>query len=144
MSIGELVTIKLTHPFIKGINHSAMTAPPGQEEKARSFYSGLLKMEEGAIPAHLGNLQGQVKTGLIWFVFNDAMIHIVFDEAHTPIPAGRHLCFQINDLTALHQLLTTHGHVPFGEEKLSDRERFFVKDPFDNCLEFLEFQQANA
>lgn len=37
MSIGELVTIKLTHPFIKGINHSAMTAPPGQEEKARSL-----------------------------------------------------------------------------------------------------------
>ena len=72
------------------------------------------------------------------------MIHIVFDEAHTPIPAGRHLCFLINGLTALHQSLTIHEHAPFGEEKLSDRKRFFVKDPFDNCLEFLEFQQAKA
>jgi len=52
------------------IDHVQLAMPPGEEEKARAFYGGLLGMKELAKPTELA------KRGGCWFESGDAQIHL--------------------------------------------------------------------
>tara|TARA_B100001939_G_scaffold338301_1_gene343703 strand:+ start:108 stop:521 length:414 start_codon:yes stop_codon:yes gene_type:complete len=136
MTIGDVLKTTVSHPFITRINHIALMARPGEHHQARAFYAGLLGMTEVPLP---DDLCGNSNLDLVWFVFNDVMIHVSFTDDYVPVPVGRHVCIEVENLGDLRARMEAAGCGIEEQVRLPDRERFFVSDPFGNYFEFMEF-----
>lgn len=64
--------------MITGIDHVQLAMPRGREDAARSFYAGLLGMNEVVKPPVLA-----VRGGC-WFVAGGAVVHLGVEEPFTP------------------------------------------------------------
>ncbi|MFB1081957.1 VOC family protein [Jeotgalibacillus sp. JSM ZJ347] len=114
------------------IDHVQLTAPEGSEDEARRFYSDLLGLKEMPKPV---NLRGN---GGCWFEIGDQEIHIGREESYTP-PRKAHPAFVVKNLEELRHRLSKEKIDVFEEQPIEGRTRFFVRDPFGNKLEFLEY-----
>ncbi|TFD99749.1 VOC family protein [Jeotgalibacillus salarius] len=118
--------------LFEGIDHIQLTAPAGSEDEARRFYSGLLGLKEMPKPV---NLRGN---GGCWFICGNQEIHIGREENYTP-PKKAHPAFVVKHVDELRTRLSEESVSIFEEEPIEGRTRFFVRDPFGNKLEFLEY-----
>ena len=109
---------------VTGIDHVQVAAPAGCEEDARSFYGGLLGLEELPKPEALAARGG------CWFRAGSSELHVGVEE---PFAAARkaHPGFVVDDLGALRSRLAAAG-VALDDEGW----RFYAHDPFGNRLEF--------
>lgn len=128
---------------VQKLNHICITAPPGQEKKARWFYKDILELCEIPIPEKLKNAYE-----LLWFSLPGGnILHISFEnteiqshihfEQETIIP-GPHIALEILDCKEARQILEKQGIITYDPVKLSHRNRFYGIDPFGNCIEFTE------
>jgi catechol 2,3-dioxygenase-like lactoylglutathione lyase family enzyme len=116
---------------ILALHHAALTAPSERLEEARRFYSGLLGLEEAPRPeAELG------RPG-IWYRLGETELHIQARDGAPVAASDAHPAFIVDDVLALRERLASHGVDIQDAQPLSDRVRFFARDPFGNRLEFL-------
>lgn len=120
------------NPFLTGIDHIQIVAPPGSEDIARSFYSELLGMTELPKPENL-----RVNGGC-WFQCGLQEVHIGHQSDFTPAKKA-HPGFTVNAPERLKSTLQSAGYTIDEELPIEGRSRFFTHDPFGNRLEFIAF-----
>lgn len=119
------------------LQHTSIPMPPDGHDTARQFYGNAIGMKE--VPPPTGLNPGR----LVWFLAGDGgdEIHLFVDEEMAAKSAGQHLCLQVDDLDAMRSRLTEHG-VAIQEigpnDKILNRPRFFVRDPFGNLVEIVQ------
>lgn len=105
--------------------------PPGGEDRARDFYSGLLGIPEVPKPSHLAGRGG------CWFERGALKIHLGVERdfrcAHKAHPALR-----VEGLAELVGLLGARGFRVGEDEPLEGFSRVYVADPFGNRIELME------
>jgi catechol 2,3-dioxygenase-like lactoylglutathione lyase family enzyme len=113
------------------LHHVQLAAPPECEEVARSFYGGLLGLEE--LPKPEG-LRGR---GGVWFRCGAHEIHIGVEQDFRPARKA-HPAFLVDDLDGLRERLERSGVSVREDVPLPGYRRFHASDPFGNRLEFLQ------
>ena len=119
--------------MIIGIDHIQLAAPIGSEEEARKFYSELLGMNELPKPDELKSRGG------CWFQCGSQEVHIGIQDDFTPAKKA-HPAFTVKNLELLKSRLIEFGYVINEETPIEGRSRFFTDDPFNNRIEFIEFE----
>ena len=113
--------------------HVSIPRPPGSDEETRTFYGGLLGLEEVPVPKSIQYLD------LIWYRLGDLELHL-FAEEPIADPSGRHFCFEVADLEGVRSKLIEAGYEPHERDPIPGRPRFFCDDPFNNTIEFLTIE----
>lgn len=114
-------------------DHVQLAIPVGGEDRARKFYSGILGFEEMEKPALLR------KNGGVWFQLGSINIHVGLEDPFTAAKIA-HPAIQVKNIEAMKDHLHKQ-HIDFVvDERLTDANRFYVRDPFGNRIEFLEWE----
>jgi len=120
------------YPF-SAIDHVQIAMPAGGEERARTFYAGLLGMKEMAKPAELA------RRGGCWFESGVVEIHLGVETDFRPAkkahPGLR--CFDYDGLTAR---LRTAGVEVREDDRIPGARRCHILDPFGNRIELMADQ----
>lgn len=120
---------------IVGLDHVQVAAPPGCEDAARTFYAGLLGLEEIPKPPLLRSRGG------CWFRAGGQELHVGVVEPFAPATKA-HPGLVLGSADALSELAERLAKAGIAVEwadpaELSDRARFHVHDPWGNRLELL-------
>ena len=113
--------------FIR-LDHVLITIPEQKTAEARAFYSQVMGLTE--IP---GNHPG----GAIWFEIADIQLHIR-EEAGANYSL-RHPAFEVANLKEVQQELEAKGVEITYSSVIDGRDRFFIRDPFGNRMEFIQY-----
>ncbi|GGL97837.1 VOC family protein [Nakamurella endophytica] len=124
-TVGTVGTVTYRH-----LHHAAFTLPPGQEDRARAFYTGVLGLTEIPKPATMRPIG-------CWFRHDGIEIHGVPDADFVPNRLG-HPAIVVDDLDALAERLAAHGIVVQPDDRFPGHRRFHTYDCFGNQLEFLQ------
>lgn len=116
---------------INAIDHIQLAMPPGQEEKARDFYTGVLGLTEKPKPAELA------KRGGVWFEQGSLKIHLGVEPDFRPA-AKAHPGLLVEGLKELLERCERAGFIVSGEQQIEGYSRAFVNDPFGNRIELME------
>jgi catechol 2,3-dioxygenase-like lactoylglutathione lyase family enzyme len=117
---------------IAGIDHVQLAAPPGSEEEARRFFTGVLGLDELPKPAALAEHGG------VWFACGDQQLHVGIEEEFSPA-AKAHPAFAVDGaerLAAVAARLGGAGVEVIWDQELQGTSRFYASDPWGNRLEF--------
>ena len=117
------------------IDHVQLAMPAGGEALARTFYGGVLGIQEIPKPAHLA------KRGGCWFEREDLKIHLGVEADFRPARKA-HVALLVADLHALQEKLRASGYALKEDEPLEGYHRIYVDDPFGNRIELLEPNQG--
>ncbi|WP_080874003.1 VOC family protein [Oceanobacillus timonensis] len=118
---------------LEKLDHIQLSAPKGSEEIAKKFYRDILGFAEEEKPESLK------PNGGVWFSKGDIALHIGIEEPFSPMKKA-HPAFEVSEINALQTYLENAGISTKWDSKLSNAQRFYVKDPFGNRLEFLEWK----
>ncbi|WP_211325651.1 VOC family protein [Roseimicrobium gellanilyticum] len=116
---------------IHGLDHVQLAMPAGEEDAARSFYSGVLGLREVPKPANLA------KRGGVWFEGGALRLHLGVEKEFLPARKA-HPALLVKSLPALKAHLAAAGINVVIDEPLEGYERIYVADPFGNRIELLE------
>jgi len=116
---------------LQAIDHVQLAIPPGGEDRARSFYAGLLGLAEQPKPSELA------KRGGCWFERDGLRVHLGVEEPFHPARKA-HIAFRVDDVAALATRARTAGFEVVDDGALPGHARAFIFDPFGNRLEFLQ------
>ena len=104
-------------------------------ERAQTFYGDLLGLE-------LLERPGNTDSGRpgAWFRCGEQQLHLTTerDASRANTTSGRHPAFRVANLEALRTRLSAAGVEIIAGNRFPGQERFFVRDPFGNRLEFVE------
>ncbi len=112
----------------KRLDHLLVTIPAGATVAARAFYTDVLGLTE---------IPGGHPHGAIWFAIADIQLHLR-EEAGGDVSA-RHPAFEVANLARARQELAQKGVFISYSSDIDGRQRFFIRDPFGNRIEFLEY-----
>jgi len=118
--------------MIAGIDHVQVAAPPGCEQEARRFFTGVLGLQELAKPAPLAAHGGA------WFRCGAQQLHVGVEPDFAPARKA-HPAFAVDGaerLRALAARLAGAGVEVAWDQELPGTERFYASDPWGNRLEF--------
>jgi catechol 2,3-dioxygenase-like lactoylglutathione lyase family enzyme len=118
--------------MISGIDHVAVAAPPGSEEEARRFFSGVLGLEELPKP------ESQRRYGGAWFACGGQQLHVGIEPEFAPANRA-HPAFSVDGaerLAAVAARLSAAGVEVRWDQELPGTARFYASDPWGNRLEF--------
>lgn len=113
------------------LDHVQLAMPEGEENKARSFYQGLLGLTEVEKPENLK------KRGGCWFQSGDIKIHLGVEMPFTPATKA-HPAFVVSDLNKLAEIMQQAGYRVVTDEPLVGFDRLYIDDPFGNRIEFMQ------
>ena len=113
------------------IHHVQLACPPGSEDRSRSFYAGVLGLQEIAKPPALAERGG------CWFRGHGIELHLGVEEAFQPARKAHPglLVTGIDDWAAR---LESAGYPVSFDDRFPGMRRFYSEDPHGNRLEFLE------
>jgi catechol 2,3-dioxygenase-like lactoylglutathione lyase family enzyme len=120
------------------LQHVSIPIPSGGEAAARSFYGGLLGLEERSVPPHLA------PDGFIWYRTGAPDLELHLFIGTDPPEDARHLCFELPELEELRARLEAAGHGTREPTPIAGRPRFFCRDPFGNLIEFARIDDPSA
>jgi catechol 2,3-dioxygenase-like lactoylglutathione lyase family enzyme len=115
---------------IDAIDHVQLAMPPGQEDAARAFYSGLLGIPEVPKAPELASRGG------VWFESDRVKIHLGVDTEFRPARKA-HPGLSVTDLESLTRRLREAGIEVRAAPALPGWRRVHVSDPFGNRVELL-------
>jgi catechol 2,3-dioxygenase-like lactoylglutathione lyase family enzyme len=118
---------------IYGIDHVQLSMPPGEEEKASSFYAGLLGFTEVPKPESLAGRGGA------WFESGSARVHLGVEPGMIPMKKA-HPALLVRGLAELVARLQAAGVQVTFEPPLPGYDRAHILDPFGNRIELMEVQ----
>jgi catechol 2,3-dioxygenase-like lactoylglutathione lyase family enzyme len=119
------------HVRIVSIEHVQLAMPPGREDEARRFYSGLLGIPETPKPPDLA------RRGGTWFETGRLKIHLGVEKDFQPARKA-HPALLVEGLEHLVEALQAGGHPVIDDEPLDGYYRVYVSDPFGNRIELME------
>jgi catechol 2,3-dioxygenase-like lactoylglutathione lyase family enzyme len=117
--------------FVTDIDHVQIAAPVGCEAQARSFFGGLLGLEEIEKPVPLRPRGG------CWFKVGSRQLHIGVEESFRAA-AKAHPAFAVRDIESLWAVLENAGIKCAWDDAIGGVRRFYTSDPWGNRLEFTE------
>lgn len=112
---------------VTGIDHVQLAMPPGEEQEARAFYTGLLGIPERAKPNHLA-----VRGGC-WFENGALKLHLGV-EADFRAARKAHPGLLVDNLAGLAARLDQAGVAV----EWDGPEHCYVADPFGNRIELMQ------
>lgn len=117
-----------------GIDHVQLAAPEGCESEARSFFADLLGWVEIPKPENLR------KRGGVWFQCGTHQVHIGIQKDFVPATKA-HPAFHVQNIDSLREYILQKSIQVIDDDARSDEgvKRFYLKDPFGNRIEFLEW-----
>jgi catechol 2,3-dioxygenase-like lactoylglutathione lyase family enzyme len=117
------------------IHHVQLACPAGSEDRSRSFYAGVLGLDEIAKPPALAERGG------CWFRGHGIELHLGVEQDFQPARKAHPglLVTNIDDWAAR---LDAAGYPVSFDDKFTGMRRFYSEDPHGNRLEFLEPSQA--
>lgn len=118
-----------TYPF-STIDHVQLAMPPGEEARARAFYSGLLGMMEVAKPSELA------KRGGCWFACGPVQLHLGVENEFRPAKKA-HPALRCFDYTGLVARLSSAGIEIKQDDSIPGVQRCHISDPFGNRIELI-------
>ena len=112
------------------IDHVQLAMPPGAENSARAFYSGLLGMNEIPKPTELA------KRGGCWFQSGSVQIHLGVEDDFRPAKKAHPalLCASYDDLVCG---LRAAGVTAHDVKDIPGARRCHIHDPFGNRIELI-------
>lgn len=117
---------------ILGLHHAQITIPRGAEVQGRHFYCGLLELPEIEKPA---SLQGR---GGFWLQVGSQQVHVGVEDGVERLATKAHLAYQVDDIEVWQKRLQESG-IEIGDSiPLEGFERFEIRDPFGNRVEFIQ------
>lgn len=110
------------------LQHVGITVEAAEIQLARVFYGDLLELpelyaSERALVYGLGRI-GELE------------LHVIAG-APADVSAQHHFALEVDDLAAVRTRFTDKGHEVEDARPVGGRERFFVRDPFGNLIEFV-------
>jgi catechol 2,3-dioxygenase-like lactoylglutathione lyase family enzyme len=112
------------------LDHVQLAMPPGREEEAEAFYSGVLGFERLDKPPVLAARGG------CWFARGPVALHLGVEEDFRPARKA-HPALVVNDLAALETALRTAGVEVRPNAERPPGTGSYADDPFGNRLEFM-------
>jgi catechol 2,3-dioxygenase-like lactoylglutathione lyase family enzyme len=116
---------------IDRIDHVQLAMPPGAEEQARAFYSGILGMSEVQKPPVLAQRGGA------WFITGQVQLHLGVEQDFRPAKKA-HVALAVLGGDELRRKLADAGHPIRDDDAIDGVRRFFTDDAFGNRIEFIE------
>ncbi len=116
------------------LQHVSIAIPIDGAEQARSFYGGLLGLEERAVLPKLD------PAGFIWYrAGGDLELHLMLVEEAAP--ERPHFCLAVDDLEGLRARIEAAGTETRTGIELAGRPRFTCRDPFGNLVELARIER---
>ena len=112
------------------LDHVQLAMPPGREDAAEAFYSGILGFERVPKPAALEARGG------CWFVRGATAVHLGVEEGFQPARKA-HPAFVVRDLPALEAVLHAAGVEVRPNPDAPSGTGAYVDDPFGNRIELI-------
>ena len=119
---------------IYGIDHIQLSIPPGEEDRARTFYVGLLGFTEVSKPESLAGRGGA------WFESSSVKLHLGAEADMHPMKKA-HPGLLVRGLADLVIQLQAQGVAVTFEPPLPGYDRAHILDPFGNRIELLEIKE---
>ncbi|HUO05904.1 MAG TPA: VOC family protein [Candidatus Binataceae bacterium] len=123
--------------LIVGLDHINLLIDDGEAAltRARAFYGELLGLEPLQRPANTDS----GKPGA-WFQCGEQQLHVTTEKDASEVNrvSRRHPAFRVANLEALRARLEAAGIEIIAGNRFPGQERFFVRDPWGNRLEFVE------
>jgi catechol 2,3-dioxygenase-like lactoylglutathione lyase family enzyme len=117
---------------ITRLNHVQITIPKGAEAQGRAFYCGVLGLPEIEKPC---SLKGR---GGFWVQVGDMQVHVSTEDGVDRTATKAHVAYQVDDLASWQKHLETQG-IEIGDSvPIPGYERFEIRDPFGNRVEFIQ------
>jgi len=113
------------------LDHLQLTMPPGEEDKARVYFTGLLGMTEEPKPGAYASRGG------CWFRAGAASVHLGVEADRRPSPKA-HIALCVDDLDSLAAALGQAGYPIEWEDVIPGRKRLYTQDPFGNRIELIQ------
>lgn len=117
--------------MIVGLDHVQLAMPEGGEERARTFYGGVLGLQERPKPTNLAARGG------CWFHAPGVELHLGVERDFRPATKA-HPALLVSDLAAVRARLARHGVKFSGGAPLDGYVRGDVADPFGNRIELMQ------
>jgi len=117
------------------MHHIQITVERDHEAQALDFYSRVLGLEEIPKPLALR------KNGGRWYNVSGTELHVSPEGWCDNASSKRHVCFVVPDLNEVRQRLQSHAIAIIEDDQPVDAwERFYVRDPAGNRLEFAQLR----
>jgi len=113
------------------LHHAQVFYPPGEEAKARAFYTAALGLPEIPRPETLADRDG------LWFEAGPGQVHLSAQK-DLALHGRRHFALKVDDLDAVRARLATHGATFEEATPIPGWRRCYVFDPFGNKIELDE------
>jgi len=120
---------------VLGLDHVQVAIPRGEEDRARTFYSGLLGLEEMPKPG------AAAQRGGAWFQCGRLQLHLGVEEPFSPARKA-HPALRIRRYEELLAKLIAAGYRVAQDTSLPDVRRSFVSDPFGNRVELIDGENS--
>lgn len=117
------------------VDHVQLGMPPGGEDTARAFYTGILGLREVAKPAELAGRGGA------WFAGRSVAVHLGVEDDFKPASKA-HPAFVVDDLVLVRDRLSMAGMAVTDDDSGLPLRRCYVRDPFGNRIELIDAQDA--
>jgi catechol 2,3-dioxygenase-like lactoylglutathione lyase family enzyme len=116
--------------MIIAIDHVQLAMPPGQEDRARAFYEGVLGLREVPKPPDMA------KRGGAWFEHGVVKIHLGVEDDFRPAKKA-HPALVVQDMERLLEACRAFGSKIIDAAPIDGRSRAHVEDPFGNRVELI-------
>ena len=117
--------------MIVRVHHAQITIPRGSEEQGRDFYCRVLGLREVEKPAALAGRGG------FWLQVGDVQVHVGTEDGVERTATKAHLAYEVTDLGYWRTRLQEHGIQDGDAMPTPGYDRFEVRDPFGNRVEFI-------
>ncbi len=114
------------------LHHVQITLPRGMEEQGREFYCGLLGLAEIKKPAALHGRGG------FWLQVGDRQVHAGTEDGVQREATKAHIAYEVDDIATWRTRLEEYGIAILEAVPLPGLERFEIRDPFGNRVEFTQ------
>jgi len=123
--------------LIVGLDHVNLLIDAGDDAllKARAFYEELLGLE----PLERPDNTDSGRPG-VWYQCGPQQLHLTTENDASAVnkASRRHPAFRVANLEAMRSRLEAAGVEIIAGNRFPGQERFFVRDPWGNRLEFVE------
>jgi catechol 2,3-dioxygenase-like lactoylglutathione lyase family enzyme len=116
---------------ILSLDHVQLAIPVGGEERARSFYVGILGLTEVEKPASMAGRSS------IWFAAGPVNLHLGVEEDFHPAKRA-HPALVVDTIDDIVAACKSAGLPTRADISFNDFRRVHVFDPFGNRLELME------
>lgn len=117
------------------LNHVQITIPKNAEAEARAFYCDLLGLPEIEKP---DSLKGR---GGFWMQVGALQVHVGVEDGVDRHATKAHIAYEVDDLLAWQQRFENTGIEIGDSAPIPGFQRFEIRDPFGNRVEFIQPQR---